>query len=64
MLLIFIVDIYCKYTWVTPLKGKKGITITNGFENFLDESNRKPNEILVDKGSEIYNKSMLQDAGS
>ena len=25
------------------------ITITNAFEKILDESNRKPNKILVDK---------------
>ena len=33
-------------------------------QNILDESNRKPNKIWVDKGSEFYNRSMkswLQD---
>ena len=28
------------------------------FKNFLDESNCKLNEILADKGSEFYNRSM------
>ena len=28
------------------------------FKKFLHESNRKPNKIWVDKGSEFYNKSM------
>ena len=41
-----------------PLKDKKGITITNAFQKILDESNRKLNKILVDKGSEFYNTSM------
>ena len=41
-----------------PLKDKKGITITNGFQKIIDESNRKLNKILVDKGSEFYNRSM------
>ena len=43
---------------------KKGITITNAFQKFLDESYRKPNKLQVDKGSEFYNRSMkswLQD---
>ena len=40
------------------MKDKKNITITNAFQNFLKESNRKPNKIWVDKGSEFYNKSM------
>ena len=32
-----------------PLKEKQGITITNAFQKILDESNRKPNKIWVDK---------------
>ena len=39
-------------------KDKKGIMITNVFQKKLDESNHKPNKILVDKGSEFYNRSM------
>ena len=53
-----IIDIFSKYAWVAPLKNKKGITITNAFQHFLDESIRKPNKIWVDKGSEFYNRSM------
>ena len=40
------------------LKDKEVITITNVFQNILDESKCKPNKILVDKGSEFYNRSM------
>ena len=40
------------------LKDKKGSTITNAFQKVLDNSNRKPNKIQVDKGSKFYNKSM------
>ena len=40
------------------MKDKKGITITNAFQKNLDESNRKPNKIWVDKGSEFCTKSM------
>ena len=57
-LLLCVTDIYSKYAWVIPLKDKKGITITNVFQKVLDESNRKPNKIWVDKGSEFYNRSM------
>ena len=52
--LLCVVDIFSKYAWVVPLKDKKGITITNAFQ---DGSNRKPNKIWVDKGSEFYNSS-------
>ena len=40
------------------LKDKEGITITNVFQNILDESKCKPNKIWVDKVSEFYNRSM------
>ena len=39
------------------MKYKKGITITKAFQKILKESNRKPNKIWVDKGSEFYNSS-------
>ena len=39
-------------------KEKISITITNAFQKILDESNRKPNRIWVDKGSEFYNRSI------
>ena len=54
--LLFVIDICSKYAWVIPLKDKKVITITNAFQNILDESNHKPNKIWVDKGSEFYNR--------
>ena len=56
--LLGVIDIFSKYAWVIPLKVKKGITITNAFQKVLEESNRKPNKIWVDKGSEFYSRSM------
>ena len=56
--LSFFIDIYSKYVWVIPLKDKKGTTITNSFQKILKESNRKPNQIRVDKGSGFYNSSV------
>ena len=47
-----------------PLKDKKGISIVKAFQSILKQSNRKPNKIWVDKGSEFYNayfKKWLQD---
>ena len=56
--LLLIIDIYSKYTRVVPLKDRKRITITNVVKKILDESKRKPNKIWVDKGSELYNRSI------
>ena len=55
--LLCVIDIFSKYAWVIPLKDKKGISIVNSFQIILKESNRKPNKIWVDKGSEFYNSS-------
>ena len=46
-----------KYAWVVPLKDKKGVSIADAFQKILDDSNRKPNKIWVDKGSKFYNSS-------
>ena len=35
------------------MKDKNGITITKAFRKIFDESNRKPNKIWVDQGSEF-----------
>ena len=62
--LLCVIDIFSKYTWVVPLKDKKGISIVNAFKQILKESNRKPNKMWVDKGSEFYNnyfKKWLKD---
>ena len=56
--LLCVIDIFSKYAWVVPLKDKKGISIVNAFQSILKKSNRKPDKIWVDKGSEFYNRSM------
>ena len=55
--LLCVIDIFSKYAWVVPLKNKKGVNIVDAFRTILDDSNRKPNKIWVDKGSEFYNNS-------
>ena len=55
-----VIDIFSKYAWVVPLKDKKGITITDAFQKILDDSDRKPNKIWVDKASEFYSNSFKE----
>ena len=57
-----IIDIFSKCAWVVSLKDEKGVSIVDAFQKILDDStelhsNRKPNKIWVDKGSEFYNNS-------
>ena len=64
--LLWVIDIFSKYAWVVPLKDKKGVSIAAAFQSILKQSNRKPNKIWVDKGSEFYNisfKKWLQNNG-
>ena len=56
-LLLCVFDIYSKYAWVISLKDKNGITINNAFQIILDKSNRKPNKIWLDEGSQFYDRS-------
>ena len=62
--LMCIIDLFSKYSWVAPLKNKKSKSIVEGFEKILDSSDRTPNKIWVDHGSEFYNnkfKSFLKE---
>ena len=52
--MIFLVNMHGLFLW----KIKKNIRITNAFQKVLDQSNRKPNKLWVDKISEFYNGSM------
>ena len=59
------IDLYSKYAFVVSLKDKKGISIVNVFDKIIKQSERKPNKIWVDQGSEFYNnnfKKWLSDS--
>ena len=63
--LLCAIDLYSKYAFVVPLKDIKGITVVNGFNKTIKQSNRrakgtsaqhvKANKIWVDHGGEFYN---------
>ena len=44
--LLCVIDVFSKYSWVVPLKDKKGVSIVDA-----KSKGRKPNKIWVDKGS-------------
>ena len=53
--LLCAIDLFSKYGFFVPLKGKKGVSIVNAFQSILDSSKRKPNKIWFDQSSEFYN---------
>ena len=54
MYLLCAIELFSKYTWVVPLKGKRGITFVNAFRKIISKE-RKPNKIWVDQGGEFHN---------
>ena len=54
------IDIFSRYAQVVPLKDKKDVSIVDAFQKILDDSDRKPNKIWVDRGSEFYNNSFKE----
>ena len=50
-----IIDVFSKYVWVKPLKGKKGKTVFNAFIEIVNESNCKTNYGLIKEENFIIN---------
>ena len=53
--LLCAIDLFSKYTFVVPLKDKKGISIVNAFNKIIKQYNKKPNKVWVDQKGEFYN---------
>ena len=61
--LLCVIDIFSKYAWLVPLKGKNDVTVFNAFQSILKKSmklhsKKKTSKIWVDKGSQFYNSSL------
>ena len=54
--LLTCIDIFSKYSWVIPLKDKRGIVIKNALEKIFNK--RKPKFLWTDRGKEFYNKQV------
>ena len=54
--LLTCIDIFSKFSWVIPLKDKKGITIKNALEKIFKQ--RKSKFLWTDNGKEFYNKQV------
>ena len=49
---------FSPYAWVKSLKDEKPIAVFHGFIRIVNESNRKPNKVWVDKERKFYNSLM------
>ena len=50
------IDIFSKYSWVIPLKDKKGINVKNALQKIFIL--RSPKFLWTDRGKEFYNKQV------
>ena len=53
--LLVVIDLFSRYLWVHPLKGKTLQDVLNGLTGILKD-NRKPEAVCSDKGSEFANR--------
>ena len=52
--MLCVINVFTKYVWVKPLKGKKVKTVLNALIEIVNESpNRKPNKLWVDQEREF-----------
>ena len=54
--LLTCIDIFSKYSWVIPLKDKKGINVKNALQKIFKE--RSPKFLWADRGKEFCNKQV------
>ena len=46
--LLFVIDVFLKYSWLKLLKDKKAKTVLNGFSEIINKSKSKSNKLWVD----------------
>ena len=53
--LVTCIDVFSKFVWVVPIKNKKSDTVLEAFKFIVNSSERKPNFLQSDKGTEFLN---------
>ena len=46
--LLFVIDVFLKYSWLKLLKDKKAKTVLNGFSEIINKSKSKSNKLWID----------------
>ncbi len=54
-----IIDVFSKYAWCVPLKTKSSLSILNALKEVVSKSDRIPEKIWTDEGTEFKNKDMF-----
>ena len=48
--LLCVIDVFTKYTWIEPLKGRKAKSVPYSFIEIVNGCKRQPNKLWVDQG--------------
>ncbi len=51
--ILTVIDLYTRYSQAEPLKNKTGLSVKKAFEKIFKESNRRPKQLWIDKGTEF-----------
>ena len=54
--LLTVIDVFCKYCWITPLKTKNGKEVAQTFRQLF--LGGPPHRLWTDKGTEFYNQQL------
>lgn len=54
--LLTCIDTFTRYAWAQPLRDKSGRTVISAFEEILKSAGKSPIHLVVDRGTEFYNK--------
>ena len=46
--MLYVIDVFTKYSWVTILADKRAKTVPDGFVGIVNESNGKPSKLWFD----------------
>lgn len=55
--LLMCIDIFSKYAWSEPIKSKNSSSVLQAFKNILNSTDRKPEKLQTDAGTEFVNQS-------
>ena len=54
--LLMVIDVFSKYGWIAPLKDSKTESVSTAFDKIFKKSERVPEMLWTDKGSEFVSK--------
>jgi len=57
--LLLVIDVFTRYAWARPLKGKSAQAVIKAFDDILSEG-RKPQKLWTDQGGEFVNRDFAK----